>query len=466
MDESGVSYLDTRNNVAHCGHCHEHVVQAIQEQVALLNTNTRYLHPNMTLLAQRLLSQYFPPTLNKIFFCNSGSEANDMALRLARAVAGGSTNTIVVQGAYHGHTLAVLEISPYKFLKGTEYPTQPQPTVPPPAGKDDKKNTKKKTNTNHNNNNRNHKDSKSLPPQFQTPGPHIWQVPVPDVYRGPHRDPATAGADYAHYVEEACRYYTELKQEKVRAFIMEGGLSIGGVVLPPKGYLATCAKAVRAAGGVYIADEVQTGFGRYGSSFWAFEHNNNTNDDNDDVVIPDIVTMGKPMGNGMPLAAVVCTEAVAQAFEQVGVEYFNTFGGNPVSCAAGLAVLDVLEQEGLQQHALQVGTYMKQEFQKAAERVPLIGNVRGSGLFLGVELVKDRTTLEPATAETHLICSILRQKYHVLTSIDGIHDNVFVIKPPMVFSKDDVDYFVQSFVQAALIDLPTHDASNFVVTPT
>ncbi|KAL7568570.1 hypothetical protein ACA910_002682 [Epithemia clementina (nom. ined.)] len=458
IDESGFSYLDTRNNVAHCGHGHVRVVQAVQDQVAMLNTNTRYLHPNIVMLGQRILSK-FPPQLCKIFFCNSGSEANDMALRLAKAYnRQGSLNTIVVQGAYHGHTMAVLDISPYKFLKGTEYELVPQPNLNINNSESSSSTTATTTSPiSHNSESR-----------IKTPGHHIWQVPVPDVYRGLHRDPTTAGALYAQYVEDACRYFTQTRGGTVRAFIIEGGLSIGGVVLPPAGYLQRCARAVREAGGVYIADEVQTGFGRLGSSFWAFEYQPDASSSS--VVVPDIVTLGKPIGNGMPLAAVVCTEAVAQAFESKGVEYFNTFGGNPVSCAAGLAVLDVMEEEHLQQHALEVGTYMKQEFERVAtQQIPLIGSVRGSGLFLGVELVKDRTTLQPATAETHLICSILRQKYQVLTSIDGIHDNVFVIKPPMVFSKDDVDYFVQSFVKAVVEDLPLHAKellSGVIVTPT
>ena len=299
IDESGVSYLDTRNNVAHCGHCHPRIVQAIQAQVAQLNTNTRYLHPNLVLLGQRILAK-FPQRLCKIFFCNSGSEANDMALRLAKAYSGGSLNTIVVQGAYHGHTMAVLDISPYKYLKGTEYDLVTQPPLMDGSSSSSSDNNKdKKGNNTH-----------------KTPGRHIWQVPAPDVFRGPHRNPETAGTDYADYVREACRHYTETRKENVRAFIMEGGLSIGGVIVPPKGYLEQCAAAVRTAGGVYIADEVQTGFGRFGSSFWAFEHQSSPSlgATTATTTIPDIVTMGKPIGNGMPLAAVVCTEVVAKAF--------------------------------------------------------------------------------------------------------------------------------------------------------
>lgn len=447
VDETGVRYLDSRNNVAHCGHGHPQVVRAVQQQVAQLNTNTRYLHPNMVELAHRLI-QKMPPPLSKVFFCNSGSEANDLALRLARAYSGGSNNTIVLQGAYHGHTLAVLEISPYKFLKGTEYQHQLVPRQDSIVQDEDG-------------------EQSSLSPKQSslTPGPHIWSVPMPDTYRGEHRDVNTAGEEYAKYVERACAHYQN-RSEKVRAIVMEGGLSVGGVILPPRRYVSRAVAAVRAAGGLYIADEVQTGFGRLGSCFWAFEYHHSqrgggggdgddtVDDDDDEMTIPDIVTMGKPMGNGMPLAAVVCTASVAEALDRCQVEYFNTFGGNPVCAAAGLAVLNVLEQEGLQQHARRMGDYFQDKFRLAMERIPLIGNVRGSGLFWGMEFVKNRETLEPATVETYLLCSIMRLKYHILTSIDGPNDNVFVIKPPMVFGEKEADIFFDALETACLVDLP------------
>lgn len=181
---------------------------------------------------------------------------------------------------------------------------------------------------------------------------------------------------------------------------------------------------------------------------------------------PDIVTLGKPFGNGMPLAATVTTRKVARAFEKCGIEYFNTFGGNPVCAAAGVAVLDVLEKENLQQHAFKVGTYLKQQFELLQQKIELIGDVRGSGLFLGVELVRDRSTLEPATAEASFICSILKSKYHILTSIDGPYNNVIVIKPPMVFSKKNSDDFIACFEQAVLVDLPAMDVTHASFTPT
>jgi ethanolamine-phosphate phospho-lyase len=418
-DEKGVSYLDTRNNVAHCGHSHPAVIKAVQEQVALLNTNTRYLHPVIAQLAERL-TKLLPDPLEVVFFCNSGSEANDMALRLARAYSGGSNNTIVVDGAYHGHTLATLEVSPYKYEHGTEY-------------------------------------------KASSPGKHIWKVPSPDTYRGKHRDWATAGAEYATYVQDACQHYRDAG-EKVRAFIIEGGMSVAGVILPPPGYLSACVQAVHVVGGLYIADEVQTGLGRFGSSCWAFEHCHSPDESK---VIPDIVTIGKPFGNGMPLAAVITSKKVAEAFENCGVEYFNTFGGNPVCASAGLAVLNVLQEERLQQKALEVGTYLKSKLRELQERIQLIGDIRGSGLFLGVEFVRSRETLESATAETSFVCSVLKSKYHILTSIDGPYDNVLVIKPPMVFSKSDADYFCQCLDDALSIDLlAAGDMTNISKTPT
>lgn len=465
-DEMGRCYLDTRNNVCHVGHCHPAVAAAVSEQVSTLNTNTRYLHPNIGLLARRLVA-LCPPPLEVVVFVNSGSEANDLALRLARAYTG-SKNTIVFDGAYHGHTLSVLEISPYKYEMGTEYPPtnilQPTPTTAPTTP-----------------------SSSSTVRKYSTPGSHIWQCPRPDTYRGPHRGhTAQSGAAYAQYVREGCDYYTNGTGEKVGAMIMEGGLSIGGCILPPPGFIQQSVQAVRDAGGVYIADEVQTGFGRCGVDYyWAFQYASN----NDPNFSPDILTVGKPLGNGMPLAAVITTREIATTFYDLGVDYFNTFGGNPVCAAAGLAVLDVLERENLQKNATDVGNYLAASFRrlqeleveqtelegqptvtntsageekKQDEKLDLmsgeenaatdgscyIGDVRGCGLFMGVELVRNKTTLEPATKETSYICTLLKQKYSILTTIDGEYENVIIIKPPLVFSREDADYFVQSFAKA------------------
>jgi 4-aminobutyrate aminotransferase-like enzyme len=253
--------------------------------------------------------------------------------------------------------------------------------------------------------------------------------------------------------------------------IVESGMSVAGVVLPPPGYLELCASIVRNAGGLIIADEVQTGFGRLGSCTWAFQYNPFLKESgrvSDTPFIPDIVTVGKPFGNGMPLAAVVTTRAVATAFEATGVEYFNTFAGNPVCTAAGLAMIDVLENEGLQANALRVGSYLKRRLKELQAGIPMIGDVRGDGLFLGLELVRDAETLEPARAETSFVCSTLKSRYKILTSIDGPDDNVLVIKPPLVFSSDDADFFVTSLESALTKDLVElgRDLDEVTKTPT
>lgn len=424
-DESGSSYLDTRNNVAHCGHSHPRITEAIRSQMAKLTTNTRYLHPVTSELAERLANS-FPDPLDTVFFVNSGSEANDLALRLAGVWTGErSRNTIVVDSAYHGHTLAVLELSSSKFAKSAEY------ELAPPAA--------------------------SAP--FATPGPHIWQVSCPDVFRGKYKDPDTAGALYAAEVEEACKTYLN-KGEKVRAFVVESGISVGGAILPPKGYLRACAEAVRKAGGLYVADEVQTGFGRLGSCYWAFQYHG------EDEVVPDIVTVGKAFGNGTPLAAVITSKKVAAAFEDQHVEYFNTFGGNPVSTTAGLAVMNVVRDEKLQENALHVGGYLKEGLRMIQKDCSLIGDVRGSGFFIGVEFVRNRDTQEPASIETSWLCSHMKTEYQILTSIDGPYQNILNFKPPMVFSRKNADRLLSCLRQALIDDIKKVDLSVVSATPT
>lgn len=378
-DEQERAFLDTRNNVCHVGHAHPAVASAVAKQVTQLNTNTRYLHPNLVLLAKRLVATFPEGSgLEVCFFVNSGSEANDLACRLAYARSK-SRNMIVVDHAYHGHTQQVIDISPYKWRDGESRPL-------------------------------------------------IIKVPCPDTYRGPHRGD-DAGMLYAKYVVDACKAAPE---GQVAAFFMESGLSVAGVVMPPMGYLQNAYAAVRAAGGVCVADEVQTGFGRFGDYYWGFEQQG---------VVPDIVTMGKPFGNGMPLAAVVTTRAVSDAFHN-GLEYFNTFGGNPVCCAAGLAVMDIVRDEQLQEKARETGVHFIAQLRALSDRRQLIGDVRGSGLFLGVEFVLDRASLAPATSETSEICTRMKEEYQILTSIDGPHDNVLVIKPPMCFGRKEVDIVI------------------------
>jgi len=366
-------------NVCHVGHAHPRVAAAIGQQAAKLNTNTRYLHPNLVLLAKRLLATFPRDSgLEVCFFVNSGSEANDLACRLAFARSK-SRDIVVVDHGYHGATSLAVDISAYKF---------------------------------------DHKGGEGAKPT-------IHKVPCPDTYRGLHRGP-DAGKEYAKYIEKACQ---EAPGGNVCAFFVESGMSVGGVIVPPPGYLEAAYASVRRAGGVCVADEVQVGFGRFGKHFWAFEQQG---------VHPDIVTMGKPFGNGMPLAAVVTTKSISDSFHN-GLEYFSTFGGNPVCCAAGLAMLDVLRSEGLQAHALEVGDYFMKSLRDLAKKFPLIGDVRGSGLFIGIDVVKDPQSREPGTAETSAIVSRMKEEHRILMSIDGPHDNVIVIKPPMCFSRKNVD---------------------------
>jgi len=383
--ETGQPYLDGVNNVCHVGHCHPHVVAAGQRQMAVLNTNTRYLHDTIVEYAQRLLAT-FPAPLSVCFFVCSGSEANELALRLARTYTE-QNDLIAVDGAYHGNTQGLIDISPYKHDG--------------PGGQ-------------------------GAPDWVQC-------VTMPCGYRGPHKGTGReSGLAYARYVKTAIDCI-EAGGRKPAAFICESMLGCGGQVLLPDGYLEAAFAHVRTAAGVCIADEVQVGFGRAGTHFWAFETQN---------VVPDIVTLGKPMGNGHPLAAVVTTAAIAEAFHN-GMEYFNTYGGNPVSCAVGLAVLDVIEQEGLQENARQVGAYLLKRLAPLKEKSPLVGDVRGLGLYLGVELVRDPDTLAPAADEAAYICNRMKD-YGFLISTDGPLHNVLKLKPPILFSRDNADALVEA----------------------
>ena len=380
FDDEGRRYLDMVNNVCHVGHCHPRVVAAASRQMQLLNTNTRYLHDNLALYAERLAAT-LPDPLEVCFFVCSGSEANDLALRLART-ASGRSDVCVVDGAYHGTTSALIDLSPYKY-KG-----------PGGGGR----------------------------------SPHVLEAPMPDDYRGPYRrDDPEAGVKYGDRVGALVS-----AREGLAAVFCESMLGCGGEIEPPAGYLATAYRHVRAAGGICVADEVQVGFGRVGSSFWAFERQG---------VVPDVVTLGKPIGNGHPLAAAVTTREIAARFDD-GMEYFNTFGGNPVSCAVGLAVLDVIDEEGLQAHADRMGARLATGLRTLQQRHALIGDVRGTGLFLGVELVRDRETLEPARVEAHRLVERMKER-GILLAIDGPHENVLKLKPPLVISGADVDRFLE-----------------------
>jgi 4-aminobutyrate aminotransferase-like enzyme len=372
-DDAGRRYLDAYNNVPHVGHCHPRVVQAAARQMAVLNTNTRYLHDALEDYAERL-SATLPGPLRVCFFVSSASEANELALRLARAYTE-RRDILVLDAAYHGNTTTLIDISPYKH-----------------AG----------------------------PGGLGSPD-WVHVAPVADDYRGPYkRSDPEAGA---RYTLDAARAIDALRARgrELAAFIAESCPSVAGQILFPPGYLAGVYAAVRSAGGVCIADEVQTGLGRLGSQFWGFQLQG---------VTPDIVVMGKSLGNGHPLAAVVTTRAIADAFDN-GMEYFSTYGGNTVSCTVGTAVLDVLRDEDLQAHAQRVGDELLTGL-GALTRHELVGDVRGSGLFLGVELVEDRRTLEPAAAAADYVANRMRDE-GILLGTDGPHHNVIKIRPPMPF---------------------------------
>ncbi|XP_023155714.2 ethanolamine-phosphate phospho-lyase [Amphiprion ocellaris] len=406
-DETGQRYLDCINNVAHVGHCHPDVVKAGAQQMEQLNTNTRFLHDNLVLYAQKLQAT-LPDKLSVCYFVNSGSEANDLALRLARQYSG-HKDIITLENAYHGHISSLIDISPYKFHQLSDAELNP----------------------------------------------FVHVAPSPDVYRGKYRadhfDPATAYADEVKDIIEK----VHKKGGKIAAFIAESLQSCGGQVIPPAGYFQHVAEHVHKAGGLFIADEVQVGFGRVGTNFWAFQLQGED-------FVPDIVTMGKPIGNGHPMSCVVTTKEVAEAFMSSGMEYFNTFGGNPVSCAIGLAVLDVIVKEDLQGNALRVGQHLTDLLEKQKEKHPLIGDIRGCGLFVGVELVRDRLTLTPATAEAQEVIYKLKEQ-HILLSADGPHRNVLKFKPPLCFTTEDAELVVEK-IDLILTELEEalklHDAPN------
>jgi 4-aminobutyrate aminotransferase-like enzyme/Ser/Thr protein kinase RdoA (MazF antagonist) len=374
-DESGRRYLDAYNNVPHVGHSHPRVVRAATEQMLVLNTNTRYLHDALATFAQRLAAT-LPAPLRICYFVNSGSEANELALRLARAH---TRRRDVIDAAYHGNTTTLIDISPYKFNG--------------PGG--------------------------------EGAPPWVHVLPLPDTYRGKYRrDDPRAGEKYAEFA----RYVGN-----PGAFIAESAPSVGGQIVLPDRYLASVYAIVRAAGGVCIADEVQTAYGRMGTGFYAFEAQR---------VVPDIVVLGKPIGNGYPLGAVVTTAEIAASFDN-GMEFFSTFGGSTVACAVGLAVLDVVQEERLQDHAREVGDLLLRRLRASIGDHPLVGDIRGSGLFLGVELVTDRETLTPAAEAASEVANRMRRR-GVLLGTDGPYHNVLKIRPPMPFNDENANLLVDT----------------------
>lgn len=384
-DDKGNTFVDCVNNVSHVGHCHPTVVRAMQKQLATLNTNTRYLSDIIVDYAKALTAT-LPSRLKVCYFVNSGSEANDLAIRMARFFTQ-RNDIIVLDHAYHGTSTLAIEMSPYKF------------------------------------------DSKGGSGQK----PYIHKALSPDLYRGKYQyGDKDAGEKYADSVLEILQ---SLKKKKTpaAAFICETLLGVGGQIPLPKEYLKKVYKHVRDFDGVCIADEVQVGFGRVGERFWGFELQ---------AVEPDIVVMGKPIGNGHPLAAVVVTEQIANAFNN-GLEYFNTYGGNPVSMTTGLAVLNVIREEKLQENALETGNYLMELLKELMVKFPVISDVRGQGLFIGAEMVKDRKTKEPFVPQIDEIIEKMKNRGFLL-STDGPLHNVLKIKPPMVFNKRDAEEMVMN----------------------
>ncbi len=376
IDDEGRKYLDTVNNVAHVGHEHPRVVRAGQEQMAVLNTNTRYLHKNITEFAEELLST-LPEKLQVVHFVNSGSEANELALRMVQTYTG-QRDIIAIEVGYHGNTNGCIDVSSYKF---------------------------------------DGKGGRGAPE-------HTHIVPLPDSYRGLYRGENT-GPKYAAHIQEQINRIGQ-KGRKIAGFICESIMSCGGQIELPEDFLRIAYNTIRKAGGLCISDEVQVGCGRVGSKFWGFELYD---------VVPDIITVGKPIGNGHPLAAVVCTREVADSFAN-GMEYFNTFGGNPVSCAIGRAVLGVIKDEKLQENALHVGNYLKSGLKELQGEFPVIGDVRGQGLFLGFELV-DHSQSPLADKAVYLVNRM--KELAILMSTDGKDNNVIKIKPPLVFSIENAN---------------------------
>jgi len=371
-DSMGRSFLDLRNNIPHVGHAHPKVVRAGQKAMARLNTNTRYLYEGIHQYSEKLLG-YFPDQLNKVFYVNSGSAATDLALRLARTHTG-KQKMLVMAHAYHGNTRAAIEVSHYKFSgKGGE--GTPGDTL-------------------------------------VTPIPLCGLSLSPEEIRARNQEQIQ---DFLHGIGA--------ERGHIAGFITEPIVSAAGQVVIDASYTRAITDFIREQGGLYIADEVQTGFGRLGSYFWGFELSE---------VVPDIVILGKPIANGHPMAAVVCTEEVARSFEN-GMEFFSSFGGNPVSCAIGEALLDVMEEEGMQKNAEEVGSFLIDGLEGMRSEFPLIGEIRGSGLSLGFEL------LDQALA-ARLVEDFKEQG--ILAGTDGPLDNVFKLKPPLCFSKENAEHFL------------------------
>ena len=390
-DSDGRKYLDCYNNVPHVGHCHPAVVEAICRQAATLNTHTRYLHEGILDYMERLTATFDAPLSTAILTC-TGSEANDIALRMAEAVTG-RRGVIATDHTYHGNTTAVSQLSR---------------TNPPTGGY----------------------------------GSHVRHVPAPDSYRPLGGEAGQAHADaFADRIAEAIADLNGTGHGFAALIICPYFANEGFPDLP-KGWLDAASKVVRDAGGMVIADEVQPGFGRIGTHMWGHQRIG---------LAPDIVTLGKPMANGHPVGGVVTSAETMAAFRK-SFRYFNTFGGNPVSCAAANSVLQVLDEENLVENARDVGEYARQGLHELAKRHPVIGDVRGSGLFFGAELVTDRTKKNPATQYANRVANEMRRRGVLLNRL-GIHYNTLKIRPPMPFSRDNADHLL-STLDEVLTELP------------
>ena len=385
FDQMGRPYLDAYNNVPHVGHAHPRIAKLAAEQLTRLNTNTRYLHPAQAQFAQRLLAK-LPNSLQVCYFVNSGSEANELALRLARAHTG-AKDMITPNHGYHGNTTGAIDLSAYKFNK------------PNGVGQQD----------------------------------WVHLIDVADDYNGRYkRDNPQCAQKYAQQVDQAIANI-HANGTQLAGFIAETFPSVGGQIIPPAGYLAAVYDKVRAAGGICIADEVQTGLGRLGDYYFAFEHQK---------VTPDIVVLGKPIGNGHPIGVVITTQAIADSFAN-GIEYFSTFGGSTLSCRIGAEVLDIVEDEGLQANAQAMGKRLLAGLQQLQSQHPAIGDVRGMGLFIGVELVINQDSREPATALADYVLNRLREM-RILIGTEGPADSILKIRPPLTITADDIDAILQA----------------------
>ncbi|WP_282161620.1 aminotransferase class III-fold pyridoxal phosphate-dependent enzyme [Ulvibacterium marinum] len=376
-DGQGNTILDAYNNIMLAGHCHPKVVRAGRQVMARLNTNTRYVFPEILAYSETLLSK-FPQSLDKVFFVNSGSAATDLAIRMALAYSK-KKKIMVLEHGYHGNTRVGIDISHYKYGQGNN------------LGKQD----------------------------------YIVETPMPKVFGSGLKDDGSAGK---HFAQETMARIDGAKG-KIAAFIAEPIMGCGGQVPLAKGYLKEVYPKIRAQGGICISDEVQVGFGRLGDFFWGYEMHE---------IVPDMVILGKPMANGHPIGAVVTTSEISESFAQ-GPEFFSSFGGNPVSCTIGHAVLQVIQEEKLQEHAKKVGDYLQSLLVELQQEFLEIANIRGIGLFIGVELLDKKG--KPNTMLAHRVKNELRENY-ILIGTDGPYDNVLKIKPPLSFSEKDADLLV------------------------